>query len=95
MSKIENNTSVEKKFLTPPQVKKRQRGHPANLSSREVECLFYISRGFSVKEIARALDLSPKTVEQYLEHLRFRLDLSLRSDLVKFYFTRFEGFRWQ
>lgn len=95
MEKIHHNETVEKKFLTLPIVKKWKRDNLEKLTGREIECLFYISRGYSVKEIARALYLSPKTIEQYLERVRFRLNLSLRSDLVKFYFTRFEGFRWQ
>lgn len=68
--------------------------NPSNLTKRELECLFYLSRGYTIKEVAKTLELSPKTVDQYMERIRLRLNLSLRSELVKFYFTHFEGFRW-
>ena len=54
------------------------------LSEREVEVVRLIARGFSNKEIAAQLDLSPKTVETYKARSLEKLGLSSRSDLVSF-----------
>ena len=40
------------------------------LSLREIECLYYKSRGLSAKEIARECKLSPRTVDSYLENIK-------------------------
>jgi DNA-binding CsgD family transcriptional regulator len=45
-------------------------GKVYSLSLREAQCLCYSSIGFSAKEMARKMNLSPRTAETYLEHLR-------------------------
>jgi len=40
------------------------------LSKRETECLHYLALGKSVKEIARSLSLSPRTIEFYLKNIK-------------------------
>lgn len=52
------------------------------LSKRQMECLFYLVRGMSAKQIARKLNLSNRTVEDYLENLKLKFDCTHRSDLV-------------
>jgi DNA-binding CsgD family transcriptional regulator len=42
-------------------------------SARELDCLLYALAGRSAKETARALDIGARTVEQYLERARARL----------------------
>jgi len=54
------------------------------LSEREAEVVRLIGRGFSNKEIAAQLDLSPKTVETYKARSLEKLGLSSRSDLVSY-----------
>lgn len=54
------------------------------LSEREVEVVRLIARGYSNKEIAAQLDLSPKTVETYKARSLEKLGLSSRSDLVSY-----------
>ena len=46
-----------------------------NLSDREMEILDRIGKGEEVKEIARALHLSPKTVETHRAHIKEKLKL--------------------
>jgi DNA-binding NarL/FixJ family response regulator len=41
-------------------------GVPPNLSAREIEVLEHAARGFTVGQIARRLELSPRTVETHL-----------------------------
>lgn len=52
------------------------------LTDRELEVFEMIGRGFSTKQIASKLHLSPKTVETYREHIKRKLDLTTGSQLV-------------
>ncbi len=53
------------------------------VSNREAECLFYTLRGKSAKAIANQLDLSPKTVEFYLEQLKHKFNCINKSQLIE------------
>lgn len=53
------------------------------LSTRQRQCLDQLVRGKSMKEIANALQLSPKTVEHYLEATKIKLNCSTRSQLIE------------
>jgi Response regulator containing a CheY-like receiver domain and an HTH DNA-binding domain len=62
-----------------------QKGDAASdvtLSSRERECLQWVSRGLSSKETAQRLDLSPKTVDFYIASAMSKLEVSTRSHAV-------------
>ena len=54
------------------------------LSPREREVLKLIASGLSSKAIARALDISPKTVETHRSRLMTKLDLHSIADLVRY-----------
>lgn len=54
-----------------------------NLSKRESESLFYLIRGYTAREIAQKLGLSPKTIEYHIEQLKNKLNCSKRSELVE------------
>lgn len=43
------------------------------LTERELDCLLYVAAGISAKQIARALGISVRTVTQYLERARAKL----------------------
>jgi DNA-binding NarL/FixJ family response regulator len=51
------------------------------LSERESELIFYFMRGFSNKEIASYMSLSPRTVETYLERIKSKFNCNTRSKL--------------
>ena len=53
-----------------------------SLTNRQLDCLYYLAKGFSIKQIASAMRLSPRTVEHHLEAIKIKLDCRLRSDLV-------------
>lgn len=53
-----------------------------NLSLRESECLFYLLRGRTAKEIAKILAISPRTVEKYIETLKFKFSCQTKNNLV-------------
>jgi DNA-binding NarL/FixJ family response regulator len=52
------------------------------LSDRERQVLQYTAMGYSSRETATRLNISPKTVETYRARLMNKLDLSGRSELV-------------
>ncbi len=54
------------------------------LSEREAEVLRLIALGYSNKEIADQLHLSVKTIETYKVRLMEKLDLSSRSEIVRY-----------
>ena len=53
------------------------------LSTRESECLFYLIRGKTAKEIARILDISFRTVEKHLERLKYKMNCFNRSEIIE------------
>ena len=52
------------------------------LSKRQVECLYYLVRGMTLKQIGKTLKLSPRTVEWYLEIVKNKLNCSTKLDLI-------------
>ncbi|MBY0281911.1 MAG: helix-turn-helix transcriptional regulator [Alphaproteobacteria bacterium] len=54
-------------------------------TKRETECWSFFAQGFRVKEIAKKLNLSPRTVEGYINNIKFKTGYNLRSDLTKMY----------
>jgi DNA-binding NarL/FixJ family response regulator len=57
---------------------REQPDEPANLSAREVEVLERAAHGFTVGQIARRLELSPRTVETHLGNAYRKLGVSNR-----------------
>lgn len=55
------------------------------LSSRELQVAFLICRGRTYKEIGKMLNLSPKTVENYVENIKNKLGCSFKSDIIDFF----------
>lgn len=55
---------------------------PIPLSTREQECLKWASRGKSSSDIGQILDLSPRTVDSYLEKVCAKLHVRTRIEAV-------------
>jgi DNA-binding NarL/FixJ family response regulator len=62
----------------------RARPDHSALSDREYQVLQMLGRGKSVKEIAAAIALSPKTVSTYRERVLEKLQLSTTADLIRY-----------
>jgi HD-GYP domain-containing protein (c-di-GMP phosphodiesterase class II) len=62
----------------------RRRTWPAELTSREVDVLRLIARGFSNKEIADRLIISPKTAGNHVEHIYTKIGASNRARAALF-----------
>lgn len=55
------------------------------ISRREVECMRHLSTSKTVKEIAREMDLSPRTVESYLKNIKNKLSCSNKLELINLF----------
>lgn len=58
------------------------------LSARELEVLRLIALGHTNVEIARTLDVSPRTVETHRARIHHKLELRTRAELVRYALTR-------
>ncbi len=54
------------------------------LTDREVEVFEMFGHGLSAKQIARRLDLSPKTIESHRVNIKKKLNLANSSELVRY-----------
>ena len=52
------------------------------LSNRESEVLSWLQRGLSNKEIALALELSPRTVQKHLQRVYLQLNVHTRAEAI-------------
>jgi DNA-binding CsgD family transcriptional regulator len=54
-----------------------------HLTPQELACIKGLAKGLSYKDIAKSLNLSPRTVETYLNRVRLRFDLHHKRELVE------------
>lgn len=54
-----------------------------DFTKREEQCLYYSVRGKSAREIGVVLNLSRRTVEQYLENVKFKMGVRTRSEMLE------------
>lgn len=52
------------------------------LTRRQAQCLHYVIHGFSIKDIASKLGLSPRTVEMHINILKDKFFCSTKAELV-------------
>jgi DNA-binding CsgD family transcriptional regulator len=52
------------------------------LSKREDEVLSWLQQGMSDKEIALALQISPRTVQKHLQRIYLHLDVHARAEAI-------------
>jgi DNA-binding CsgD family transcriptional regulator len=81
------NFNEEKKiFLEEIQPKKyylEADNRPLYLTRREVEVLKHYSSGCSIKEIAKQMHISPRSVETYLTNAKVRLGVHNKVEIIK------------
>jgi HD-GYP domain-containing protein (c-di-GMP phosphodiesterase class II) len=65
-------------------VKQARGAWPAGLSEREVEVLRLVARGLSNKQIARALAISPRTVQHHTSHVYAKIGVESRAAAALF-----------
>lgn len=54
------------------------------LTKRELECVFYWIRGYTVKEMGKTLGLSPRTVEAYINSIKLKWGCQYKSEAIKY-----------
>lgn len=52
------------------------------LTKRETDCIYYLIRGMSAKQIGRELGLSNRTVETHLNNVKIKLNCHTRFELI-------------
>ena len=73
--------SMLKRFIAPQRVAGENRG-PEMLDDRELQVFAKIGDGFSTKQIADCLHLSPKTIQTYRDRIKKKLGLHHACELI-------------
>lgn len=55
------------------------------LTRRELECLHMIANGYTAKETGKLLNISPRTVEDYVANIKLKLRYNTMAQAIKFY----------
>jgi DNA-binding CsgD family transcriptional regulator len=56
---------------------------PLPLSTRQQECLFWLIRGKTMKEIAYLLNLSERTIEAYIDNIKYKLGCYTKGQIIE------------
>lgn len=56
---------------------------PLPLTQKQQICLFWLIRGKSLKEIAKILKLSPRTIECHLDTIKIKLHCQYKSEIIE------------
>lgn len=56
--------------------------NPHALTKRELQCLFYVIRGYQTRGIAELLGLSKRTVEFYIDNIKAKFNAGNKSELI-------------
>ena len=60
-----------------------------HLSKREIECLRLTIKGYTAKRIAKELDISHRTVEEYLVNIRIKAGAASKAELIEMTIDQF------
>lgn len=53
------------------------------LTTRELECLFYVLKGKTSKHIGKTLNISYRTVETHMSNVKSKLNIRNKSELIE------------
>ncbi len=67
-------------------------GRKNSLTLRELECLSYFTTGKTAKEIARILDVAPRTIEAHLNNIRVKTSCQTKIELTQWFEETFKPF---
>lgn len=62
------------------------------LTKREIQCLIMLSRGDTGKEVARKLNISPRTVESHINKLRIKTNRQTKVEIIHWFKEVFKPF---
>jgi DNA-binding CsgD family transcriptional regulator len=83
---LQNKILLSDKMLPPYQGLLESRSSAKSnydLTTRQLDCLFSLMKGMSIKQIAKHLSLSPRTIEHYLESIKIKMDCASRVELFE------------
>lgn len=78
LSTFMENTQVMKYYL-------EGKHKDTYFSKREIESMSYFSKGNTVKEVAKSMSLSPRTVEGYINNVKVKTGCNNKSELIKLF----------
>jgi DNA-binding NarL/FixJ family response regulator len=55
------------------------------ITQKELLCALHLIRGFNNREIAKALQISVRTVEKHMDALRTKISVTNRQQLIEFF----------
>jgi hypothetical protein len=74
-----------KDFLSKIYVKQLKIDNRRYLTLKEAECLYYLSKGKSTKEVAKILMISSRTIETHLRNMQYKLGLFCKAGCIEFF----------
>lgn len=82
-----NIAKLDKKYQSENNINHRSYyiGHSlkdSGLTKKEIECLFYLVRGKTAREIGKILFISARTVETHIANMKSKLGCVTKSDLI-------------
>jgi DNA-binding CsgD family transcriptional regulator len=77
------DNKISGKSLSPVSYTLSQSHSPFLLTEKQEYCLFLLIRGKTVKEIAKVLSISPRTVESHIEALKIKLRCRSKSEIIE------------
>lgn len=80
----ENEEEREKKMLRRHKYyfgKKKK----SYLTQREADCIYHLCLGFTIRDTAKELLLSPRSVEFYLKRIKEKFNIRYKKDLLVFF----------
>ena len=83
-------TRLLRKIASNGEVDRKACG-PESLADRELQVFTLIGEGCAAREIAKRLNLSPKTVQTYREHIKAKLGLNSATELTRYAVLWYKG----
>ena len=83
-------TRLLRKIASNGEVDRKACG-PESLADRELQVFTLIGEGCAAREIAARLNLSPKTVQTYREHIKAKLGLNSATELTRYAVLWYKG----
>lgn len=53
-----------------------------SLTKRQLDCLYYLVKGMTKKQIGKIMELSHRTIEDYLDLVKYKLKCRTKTDLI-------------
>ncbi len=88
IKKIENDSDKIRAFLQASGIKAGSvniNGNAVKITHKELKCLELMSKGLSMKGIARELLLSPRTIESHISNIKSKTGYNYKYDLMQLY----------